>query len=130
MMIDMTDMIEVLDRLKEAEPKTYQEIKYYVTQMEGCLEDEEGNPQIAATLHYLAKYPRSYALLCDSIQGCIQRAIAARGWSWDLRSRGSDRPFARILIPKSACDAIEYGSSGATPVEAILASYLAALEAQ
>ncbi len=68
----------------------------------------------------------------DIIQGCIQRAIAAKGHAIETYQYESES-FARILI---ISDDLEFGRKvigegrGRSPAEALLSAYRQALEAQ
>jgi len=119
----MADISELLDRLKVADPGTYETAQLYTREVAECD----------------ARYQ-------DIVQGCIQRAIAVRGWVFDIEGKiGFDSypPSAGYVASISELGAGYDGdyynprhqyciceSRGDTPSEAILASYLAALEAQ
>lgn len=57
------------------------------------------------------------------IQGSIQSAIQARGWSWEL-STFTDRPYAKIFNQATLRYATCIGDS---PAEALLRCYLEAI---
>jgi len=98
---------EGLDKLKKLDPETYETI--YQMGFNKC------------------HWPNYL------IQGVIQDAITARGWQWSvdwLPSRDEGRKCAGIIIdPEDEDEWIDIGEADA-PAEAILLTYVAALEAK
>ena len=90
---------ELLDRLKVADPATWYTI--YEAGFNRC------------------NWPD------DLIQGCIQRAIQARGWGYQIMQSRVWQCQADISTEDDIID----GKSCVSAAEAILAAYLAALEA-
>ena len=62
----------------------------------------------------------------DSIQGCLQRAIEANGWAFEVRRFGG-RPSAliEVLIPDQGYN--QYHSEADSPAAALLAAYCEAI---
>ena len=128
----MPDMKELLERLKVADPVAFEEIftnGYY------------GLPMEIMTVDVITpNYPERWN---DLIQGCIQRAIAARGWGvcqgFDIPEKQFDilphayKPYAyigKLEAPGPFLGARTWAekSCGDSPAMALLAAYLAVVE--
>lgn len=124
-------MKELLDRLNQVDPTTYEKIvsgipiyprsTYYVF--------DPGTRKPRAEMCRdgwirFADLPKEVA--CAWLQACVQDAILARGWHFQLMCReGSCMVDITIFRPK--CDIID-GPERESPAEAMLAAYIAACE--
>ena len=102
-------LVEDLGRLKVADPETWD---YYIQfKVHENIYDEEA-------LGYI-------------LQGCIQRAIQARGWHWLLeeadQSMKLNGTFLAYIADQNFDDLATYITAD-TPAEAILVAYLAAIQ--
>ena len=116
----MSDIGELLERLKGADPETFG----LLDQIDSMIFWKHPGAKSEAEEDLLN------ALVFNSVlAGCIQRAIAARGWHWLLED--ADLSIGDGLYESDIYEGSEIYSHvrGDTPAEAILAAYLAALEA-
>jgi len=106
-------MRELLEELYEMDYKTYEEI--YNT-----------------LRHFEISPDRGGAIVNDLIQGCIQRAIAARGWAWMTKLHFSCTYNAEIYWKTGKTWKNHGGIAhfGDSPAKAILSVYLAAIRSQ
>ena len=111
----MTDTIAaLLEELKEVDFETWKDIKFLLSNM---MLWPEPNQQ-----------PLEQNAYRDIIQGCIQRAIAAKGGDWRVESWNFPKGLfhrAEIIGWKGG----EYKQDAFTPAAAILAAYVQAKRA-
>ena len=102
---------ELLEKLKELDPKTFDEWRYvYRGNLEGT---EYSGVKLERTDLWL-------------LQGVIQEAIAAWELSWDVYAVAGENVRGSISLDKKK---IDFSGWAATPTGALLRAYVAALEA-
>lgn len=102
----MTEIEELLDRLKELDPETWSRVDKVLG---------------------LVVHPRS-PLGHYIIQGVLQEAIAARGWTWQVQIWNTNNLKFHIAYVVGGGRQTE--SQAETPAEALLQAYIAALEGE
>ena len=104
----------LLGELREVDADTYREIQKRL-------------------LHYMIAPQMDAPIVLDHIQGCIQRAIAARGWEYQVAYNPHIGPDGRhgqaYIWPLSEVTKC-YESEEDTPAAAILAAYIEAVRAR
>lgn len=121
----MSQESDLLEELREVDEKTWEVIQYGV---------RWGNGLDECRLPYGSM---SNQMAQDFIQGCIQRAIAAKKWTLKQHQTGGDDGIiTRITIPLSEdglyirrAHRCEYSRYGDTQAAAILAAYIEAVRA-
>lgn len=109
-------MQELLDRLKQIDPTTYKRLKQFVL-------FEDGDIKNTIDILSYGEGPGLEAIL----QACLQDAILAKGWHFQLICR-EESCMADITTFGTKCDIID-GPERKTPAEAMLAAYIEACEA-
>lgn len=127
----MTEMSELLEKLKQLDLDTFKDIYItfanYIQDMRPWDERKAGGPLDINC--FQPRHPMEQNVYDAIIQGEVQRAIATKdGWYFSVVkfSEHADRYHALVeppLKPQYQCD-------GPSPCHALLAAYIAALEAQ
>ena len=116
---------ELLEELKQVDPKTYEALRNYPIYCSG-----------GETLTVNLLDSGNHVLVADAIQGCIQRAIERREWNL-LQDQGvvkRDGPndiyhYAEISKRFAFTDTpTEFEGRGKSQAEALLAAYVAAVK--
>lgn len=104
------DLTPILEDLRGVDFETWKDVKFAL--VNACLSiDSPGRTLIEESTR------------SDIIQGCIQRAIAARDWSYKQGLRRTDGMYWAI-VDRSGCPGKRIFT--AIPTAAILAAYIAA----
>ena len=120
-----------LIELQKADPETWEEIQIAFGQLDRYQEDDNYCVDVMETIKCYGElqFPITYYI----IQGCLQRAIEKRGWTWsmdcnnhrgvslDIYIEETDEPDSEMQM--LAVSRIETSS----PAEALLSAYLEAL---
>jgi hypothetical protein len=96
-------MKELLEELKKIDPDFYDEIARGLEQVD--IEYEE-----------------------DIVQGCVQRAIAAGGWTYQVSRTFQGTSYGKIITQNE--DGTKWFHPGDSPAKAILSAYLSAIRIQ
>ena len=113
----MTEINELLAKLKELDPETFDEWRYVYR---GNWEGAEYKPGV--------KLERTDLWL---LRGVIQETIESNGYFYDIFNPNFDSSLKktyRAVIRRLGC--IRLSSDGDTPAEALLRAYITALEAE
>ena len=116
-------MKELLDRLKQSEPTTYENIANCLAWAE--VQWKELYPEYEGDKPYIPEDAEISTPMEYLIQGALQDAILTKGWHFQQMAR-EGRCMVDITVFEPECDIID-GPERKTPAEAMLAAYIAAI---